>query len=94
MVTFRFNPASGELRRMSRDTVEDLRQQVAELEQEVRRWRFNAGHWESVAHTTQANMGRHHREDKDTLARVWGLVDHRRKTLRMEDLWAILRPGG
>lgn len=94
MVAWKLNPVTGEHRRLppEEDPLAVLRKQIAELEAEVRRWKFNAEHWESVAHQTQLNMGRHHAEDAEKLRQVSGLVNHRRKTLLMADLLRILQP--
>lgn len=63
---------------------------IAELEHEVRVWKFNARRWEDECSETRKNMARQAAGDRAALARVWGLIDHRRKTLRMEDLRAAL----
>lgn len=59
---------------------------IAELEREVRVWKFNAEGWERQNSETRRNMARHAAGDRATLSRVWGLINRDRKTVRMEDL--------
>lgn len=90
--TYRINMATGET---SSTPYEDdrpaLHARIAELEHDVKVWKWNSAHHEQKSIDITRNMRRQHAERQMRLKRVWALISHKRKTVRMEDLREALQ---
>ncbi len=62
-----------------------------ELLHEARRWAFNAVQLGQKLQSTDAGTEALMRSLRQQAGRVWALVDHKRKTVRMADLYAALQ---
>lgn len=85
----RINLATGEVKIYNESPeVTALKERVAELEAALKLAQWNEKHWKQQAEAYKEGGRLQGQYERQRLARVWKLVDRKRKTVRMVDLLA------
>lgn len=66
-------------------------ERIQALTEDARRFKFERDNAHAMTGRVRENWKRAEAGDKAILRRIWGLVDHKRKTLPMADLYAALQ---
>lgn len=66
-------------------------ERIQALAEDARRYKFERDNAQAMTERVRENWRRAEAGDRATLKRVWGLIDHKRKTLSMADLYAALQ---